>query len=91
MPYIKMDEREQYKELIQNISAKLSKLDDNDVSGHLNYIIYTLMNRIIQDRGIRYFRLNNLIGTLGCCEKEFYRRIISPYEDKAIEKNGDIL
>ena len=33
---------------------------------------------------------NAIIGALECAKAEWYRRMIAPYEDKAIERNGDV-
>jgi len=30
-------------------------------------------------------------GTVSCIKMEFYRRLVAPYEDTAIERNGDII
>ena len=30
------------------------------------------------------------MGVLDCVKQEFYRRKLAPYEDVAIQKNGDI-
>lgn len=29
-------------------------------------------------------------GAIKCAQMEFYRRVVGPYEDKAIAKNGDV-
>ena len=91
MPYIKQNDRENYTQEIKELKNKLSKLDDNDLKGHLNYIIYTLIVDQIKQRGLKYFRAQDLIGgVLTCSQLELYRRCLAPYEDEAIEKNGDI-
>ena len=38
----------------------------------------------------RYSTFNDILGALDGAKLEFYRRIIGPYEDRAILKNGDI-
>lgn len=58
--------------------------------GELNYAIYTLLLRYINNKGMNYATLNEADGTLGSVSKELYRRLIQPYEDEKIEKNGDI-
>lgn len=90
MPYIKKDERWKYDHAIEELSENLEKLDENEVPGALNYIIFSLIKKYIQKKGKKYFRFNYLIGAIECCKKEIYRRLIGPYEDNAIKKNGDI-
>lgn len=38
----------------------------------------------------RYSTFNDIIGALEAAKIEFYDRIVRPYEDKAIKRNGDI-
>ena len=46
---------------------------------------------MVKRLGGNYAACNTVIGALECAKLELYRRIIGPYEDKAIEKNGDII
>ena len=80
MPYIPQNERTPYQNALKEIVDNLCNLEDeNQVSGHLNYIIYSIISRFISEKGIRYFRAQNLIGgTLTCCQQELYRRLIAP-------------
>ena len=60
-------------------------------SGELNYAITQLCNRFINDRGIKsYGAYNEVIGALECAKQEFYRRVLSPYEDVKCAENGDV-
>ena len=93
MPYIEQSRRDVYEESINNIVNEMfrkSVTDENAVSGELNYIIFSIMKRYVKAKGKRYFRMQNLLGALDCCSKEFYRKVVAPYEDEAIEKNGDV-
>jgi len=91
MPYIKKDERKCYKAEIKSIVKKLvDREDENEVYGHLNFIIFTIMKKYVAKKGERYFRYNNLVGMLECCKQELYRRLVANYENQAITKNGDI-
>ena len=90
-PYIPQPDRPQYEQAIADLVGKLTPLDDNDAKGHLNYVIYSIVKRYLEARGMRYFRAQDFIGgVLSCCQMECYRRLLAPYEDKAIEKNGDV-
>jgi hypothetical protein len=79
MPYIK-DNRREY--LWQE------KLPET--GGDLNYIITRLCKEFLDNLGENYERINQVIGALECAKQEFYRRIVSPYEDKKIKENGDV-
>ncbi|MGH3997156.1 MAG: DUF6899 family protein [Pseudonocardiaceae bacterium] len=60
--------------------------------GELNFAITTLVDDYIRRHpaGLRYAVLNEVVGALECAKLELYRRIVGPYEDKAIAKNGDV-
>jgi hypothetical protein len=91
MPYIPQDQRPQYEQAIQDVVDKLLKLEDNDAKGHLNFLVYSIIKRYLEQRGMRYFRAQDFIGgVLTCCQMECYRRLLGPYEDQAIAKNGDV-
>lgn len=65
--------------------------DDGLWAGAVNYLNYRiLLARLKRDKWKRYWRLALWIGTMVCCIFEAYRRIIGPYEDEAIQRNGDI-
>lgn len=66
--------------------------EDSDWAGAINYVNYSMLkHRISENKGWkRYWRLALWIGTMVCCIFEAYRRIIGPYEDEAIQRNGDI-
>ena len=91
MPYINQESRKKYEYGINYLISELNQVDDNDLKGHLNYIISVLIKRQIDVRGLKYFRAQDLIGgVLSCAQMELYRRFLAPYEDGAKDKNGDI-
>jgi len=90
MPYIKQADRDQYDNAINELVELLEALDRDTSKGHHNYIMYTLALRLAKALGIRYHTLQDIIGTFDCCKLEFYRKVVAPYEDKAIERNGDV-
>jgi hypothetical protein len=97
MPYIKNEERGKYEVSIDEIVSSLgwsqvngNDFDENRVKGELNYVIYSIIKRYIDREGLKYFRAQDLIGTLECCKQELYRRILAPYEDIKIEECGDV-
>ena len=61
-----------------------------EVPGQLNYMITTLLDEYLQEHGINYTTLNEVIGVLECTKCELYRRIVVPYETKKLKENGDV-
>ena len=85
MPYIIKDSRED----LDNIISKFPEIPTLS-DGELTYIIYKLLlDHIKYNKS--YSTLSSCMGILECVKSEFYRRVISPYEDKKIEENGDVI
>lgn len=78
MPYIKEKERQ---ELLTGAPAS---------SGQLNYCITNMINVYLHETGICYDTLNEIIGVLECAKLEFYRRVVSDYENVQKKANGDV-
>jgi len=84
MPYIKSNRRPP----IDSATKELMSHVENE--GDLNYAITKMLFSYIRQKGLSYSICNTLMGVLSCVSLEFYRRIVSPYEDKKIKENGDI-
>lgn len=80
MPYIPKEDR--------------PPLDQGDIApvtaGDLNYCISRYCNEYVHNHGLSYATLNEIVGVLECAKQEFLRRVVAPYEDTKIEKNGDV-
>ena len=87
MPYIKQEEREKWKKVLEDIKEIIIKLEKDEVEGELNYFITSLLKQTYEPK---YSNYNNAMGLLECIKLEFYRRDIGDYEDKKIEENGDV-
>ena len=61
-----------------------------DTAGELNYMISTLLDEYLIEKGKKYANINEVIGVLECAKLELYRRIAVPYEGEKIETNGDV-
>ena len=59
-------------------------------SGELNYIITKICLKYLEDNGLRYQTINDIMGSLEGAKAEFYRRVVAPYEDEKIKENGDV-
>lgn len=76
----------------------ITKMDRSDIddgaspetAGELNYLITTLVDDFLLDKGKSYASINEAIGALECCKLELYRRVAAPYEDEKIDQNGDV-
>lgn len=82
MPYIRQTERPQIDENIDKIFIA--------GVGHLNYAITRLCHNYIKQMGLKYARLNDVVGVLDCAKMEMYRRIVAPYENTKIVENGTV-
>lgn len=97
MPYIAPKARKQLDPLIDALAERIvaeAKADGNDAAfaGLLNYGCTRLALQIVrlQFGKIRYWLIALITGTFQNVAQEFYRRAAAPYEEKQIEKNGDI-
>ena len=91
MPYLTPAARIPIQDYVDVLAeAMMDNSDDLSIAGTLNFVIFRLVHRIISTRGESYARYNGLIGAIECCKQELYRRCVGPYEDKAIERNGDV-
>jgi len=87
MPYIKPEYREVLEKPLDDLWGTLMYIPGEDLAGVLTYIIYYLF---INMPGKRYREFAALLGILDSVGKEFYRRVIAPYEDEKIQQNGDV-
>lgn len=98
MPYIKQEKRDCLFPFLENLFAQIEgiseqknegDLDLEFKTGDLNYCITRLIHFYLRDKP-NYEKYNSAIGILECAKLELYRRKVGPYEDEAINKNGDL-
>lgn len=87
MPYIQKNRRDIAYKTQEGLFVKASWITN---PGELNYVISMMCDDYLRRCGESYTNLNEVIGVLECAKLEFYRRVVSPYEDKKIQGNGDI-
>lgn len=87
LPYIKMEKRSKYKNVVENLVNILKTLPPEEIDGELNYVITKILKEIYP---LRYFHINKAIGVLECIKLEYYRRVAAPYEDLKIKESGDV-
>jgi hypothetical protein len=87
MPYIEKPQRLKYDRGLEPIINDLKS--SKNLEGHLNYIITTLIDQVGPNKK-NYAHYNAMIGVLESAKQEYYRRVISPYEDHKRFENGDV-
>jgi hypothetical protein len=87
-PYISHDSRDPIDE------GLYQSLKGIGTPGELNYAISKLVSLYLKKiggtDGPRYKDYNEAIGVIESAKLEIYRRLVSPYEDKKKEAEGDV-
>lgn len=84
MPYIEKRSQEKINLPLNSLSKNIDTVDS------LNYCITKFCLKFLNRSINSYLTLNGIIGVLECVKLEFYRRLLSVYEDKKIDENGDV-
>lgn len=84
MPYIKQERRKEFEPWLENQPAVPC------TPGELNYVFTILAKQYVEEFGLSYQTINDVIGALEGAKMEFYRRVAVPYEDQKIKENGDV-
>jgi hypothetical protein len=58
--------------------------------GEINFMITTIIDRYLKDKGINYSNYNAVIGVLECAKLELYIRCVQEYEIIKLLENGDV-
>lgn len=91
MPYIKDDDKVKWKRVIAELQHAFEVFAPDEVhAGDLNYLFSMVAKQYLVSKGLQYAHINDVLGALDGASKEFYRRLVAPYEDKKIKNNGDI-
>lgn len=87
MPYIRKEKRLDLDALVEMI---MNNCDNNPFDGRMNYMIMKIVKKHLDNYGESYTNYQRIIGELQCSQMEIFRRLLSKYEDKKIEENGDV-
>jgi len=95
MPYLNEAHKAEIERVLEldRIAEYIATKNTNDFAGAINYLNFVIIKKRTKVEGgacRRYFQFAMWVGTMICCVLEVYRRLIGPYEDEAIEKNGDV-
>jgi hypothetical protein len=63
---------------------------DPQTAGELNYKLTTIIIDYLEQYGVSYKAINDVLGALEGAKLEFYRRVAVPYEDAKIAVNTDV-
>ncbi len=58
--------------------------------GELTYAMTKLALAYVEKKGLNFATCADVMAALHATDKEFYRRVVAPYEDTKIEENGDV-
>jgi len=89
MPYIPPADRIEFDRILDDLYHVVCRRGLSN--GELNYFITKLGLTYLRQHGTSYNTLSDVIKAMECAKLEFYARHVRPYEDKAIERNGDVL
>jgi len=77
---------------IVEIAEILRNVPSGKVKGAVNYITTRLsLSAMKPESGWSYSSLSEVVGVLRDAADEIQRRLLAPYEDQAILKNGDLI
>jgi hypothetical protein len=89
MPYINPNRRSLFDPEIEELITQMR--DADSVKGDVNYAVTRLVLGVLRPRGgWSYSTLSEAIGVLRDSEVEIRRRLLDPYENDVIRKNGDV-
>lgn len=58
--------------------------------GELNYTFTMVAKAYMNEKGLSYVTINDILGALEGAKLEFYRRVALPYENAKMAENGDV-
>ena len=90
MPYISQEERKTINPELKKFLMFMGPM----TPGQFVYVMYQMALWQVSNGGVgnvpvNWTKCNEVMGNYDCVAKEFYRRVVGPYEDTAIVKNGD--
>ncbi len=87
MPYINRENRAALDTIIDGLLKRLGSIDAK--KGDVNYTITRIVLETLNKDS--YSSLSDCVGVLRDAATEIERRLLGPYEDTAIVKNGDLM
>ena len=89
MPYINLGNRVALDPIIDGLLNRLASLECR--KGDVNYCVTRIILEALRpSTGWDYHSLSDCVSVARDVADEIHRRLLGPYEDKAVRKNGDI-
>lgn len=85
MLYIAKEKRPAIDKLLEPLIIYLKALPTDKQDGSLNYVVTKIIKHLYPQT---YFHLNRALGVLTAITHELYRRIVAPFEDTKMIKEG---
>ena len=63
---------------------------DPETSGELNYALTQVALKYLHSGEYNYARMAEVMSAFDCAAREFYRRVVVPYENAKCAANGDV-
>jgi len=86
VPYIKREKRSALDPIIDGLTKRLRSIYAK--KGDVNYCITRVVLEVLNHNS--YSSLSDCVGVLRDAASEIERRLMAPYEDSCIQKNGDL-
>jgi len=95
MPYIKQNKRDDLDKQIDKLLTAIkftASGEPENLEGIMNYTITKLVHEFYgsDEFSTSYKQISKATGMLENVKQEYYRKVASPYEDIAEEKNGKL-
>jgi len=89
MPYVPQANRVALDEIVDGLVKRLREIECKP--GDCNYVVTrVVLESLKPDTGWTYHSLSDAVRTLKDAATEIERRLLGPYEDVAVRKNGDM-
>ncbi len=92
MPYLPETFRQEIEDTtdLKHTAGYFASLKDEDFAGAINYQNHVICKEFIKKKGVKYWRLALVVGTLLLTILELVRQVVNPYEDEKIKINGNV-
>jgi hypothetical protein len=87
MPYVKEEIKQSLEPELKNLIDKLTPLLS---SGIIVYVLYKIVKEVYGHSELGFDLMSEGNKVLDDASREYYRKVMAPYEDGKIEQNGNV-
>ena len=91
MPYIEQEKRDILDPAIESLFVRLidmqCKDEESNMEENINYVFTKLLKKCY---GESYKEINDALGVISAVQLEFFRKVVTPYENQRQYDNGDV-